>query len=78
VGAPVTGTSANLTGEPPVSRLSELRLDTAQLAGAIDCGATPGGLPSTLLDLTVEPARILRGGAIPAAELAGSLEGRLV
>ena len=35
----------------------------------VDGGATPGGRPSTLLDLTGERPRIVRAGAVPAEDL---------
>ena len=30
----------------------------------IDCGPAPGGLPSTIVDVTTEETKILREGAI--------------
>jgi L-threonylcarbamoyladenylate synthase len=65
LGEPVTAPSANPTGaSPPVTAAEVL----AQLAGAIelilDAGATPGGAPSTVLDVTVDPPRIIRQGAV--------------
>jgi L-threonylcarbamoyladenylate synthase len=60
----VTGTSANLSGEPP---LDDPDAVAAILGGRIDIlvdgGATPGGLPSTILDAMVDPHVILRKGA---------------
>ena len=35
----------------------------------LDGGPTPGGLESTVLDLTVTPPRVLRPGLVPLAEL---------
>ena len=35
----------------------------------LDGGTTPGGAPSTLLDLTVDPPRILRQGAVVVRDL---------
>ena len=35
----------------------------------IDGGPTPGGLPSTIVDLTVSPPRIVREGAISVQRL---------
>ncbi|MCK7482280.1 MAG: Sua5/YciO/YrdC/YwlC family protein [Candidatus Moduliflexus flocculans] len=35
----------------------------------LDGGRTPGGLPSTIVDITGESPRILREGAIPAAAI---------
>jgi L-threonylcarbamoyladenylate synthase len=69
-GHPLTATSANRTGEPPVRSVEEL---PAALAGGLDgvaAGVSPGGAPSTLVDSTRTPMQILRPGAIeidPAA-----------
>jgi len=30
----------------------------------LDGGATPGGEPSTVLDVTVDPPRVIRAGAV--------------
>jgi L-threonylcarbamoyladenylate synthase len=65
LGEPVTAPSANRTGSaPPVTAADVL----AQLDGAIDlvidAGPTPGGAPSTVLDVTVAPPRIIRQGAV--------------
>ena len=69
-GHPLTATSANRTGEPPVRSATELPAAFVEgLDGAVQ-GVSPGGAPSTLLDATVVPMRILRVGAIeldPAA-----------
>ena len=63
VGA-VTGTSANLSGEPPISDPDAV---AAWLGGRIDLlvdgGQAPGGQPSTIIDVTVDPAAVLREGA---------------
>ena len=37
---------------------------------ALDAGATPGGAPSTVLDVTVDPPRVLRAGAVQVASCA--------
>ena len=78
LGAPITGTSANLAGEPPVTSAADIRLDADFLSGVIDGGAVPGGAPSTVVDLTGEVARVVRAGAIPAAAIRKSLNGRLL
>lgn len=69
-GHPVTATSANRTGEPPLRSANELpRALAARLGGAVP-GVSPGGPSSTLVDSTTTPLRILRAGAIeidPAA-----------
>ena len=70
---PIFQTSANRSGEPAPSRFADLDPDV--LAGAdlaID-GGDLTGLPSTVVDLTaIEDGggwRVLREGAVPAAEL---------
>ena len=71
---PVTATSANLTGEKELSEPSEVRgMFEGRVDLIIDGGPTPGGRPSTVVDLTRRPAVILRAGAIPAGRLAGFL-----
>jgi L-threonylcarbamoyladenylate synthase len=70
LGAPLAATSANRHGQPPPITPGEA---WAQLAGQIalllDGGPCPGGRPSTLLDLTVSPPRILRPGPITVEQL---------
>jgi L-threonylcarbamoyladenylate synthase len=36
-----------------------------RIAAVIDGGTCPGGVPSTILDCTTDPPRVLRTGAIP-------------
>ncbi len=71
VNAPLAVTSANRSGQPPARTATEAR---AQLNGRVniivDGGLAPGGHPSTVLDLTSEPPRILRPGPITAAAIA--------
>lgn len=63
---PVTGTSLNRSGEPPCSDADEAaRLLPGELDVLVDGGRTPGGLPSTLVDATVDPPLVLREGAFP-------------
>ena len=64
----VIATSANLTGGPDPRRLGdvpeEIRTD---LAAAIDGGELPG-TASTVLDFTGVEPKVVREGAVPAAE----------
>jgi len=63
---PLTATSANLAGGPPAITPAEVEKTFGEgLALILDGGPTPGGLPSTLVDLTVSPPRLLRPGAWP-------------
>jgi L-threonylcarbamoyladenylate synthase len=61
---PLTATSANRSGGPPLSRPQDVaRLLGAGLALLLDGGEAPGGLPSTVVDLSGELPRLLRQGA---------------
>jgi L-threonylcarbamoyladenylate synthase len=69
-GIPIPATSANLSGDPSVShpnRLEQALLSRLDLL--LDGGPLPGGLPSTVLDVTVSPPRLLRPGAISRQSL---------
>lgn len=69
-GVALTGTSANRSGQPPASNVARVReAFGADLPHILDGGETPGGLPSTLLDLTGERPAVLRPGAVPEAEI---------
>jgi L-threonylcarbamoyladenylate synthase len=67
---PITGTSANVSGEPaPTSAeqvVDSLR-DSVDLI--LDGGETQGGKGSTILDVTVDPPRILREGMVRGEDL---------
>jgi L-threonylcarbamoyladenylate synthase len=68
VGRPLATTSANRSGLPPALA----PVDAAWLGGlaaVVDAGQAPGGIPSTLLDLTGPEPRILRAGPLAAAAL---------
>jgi L-threonylcarbamoyladenylate synthase len=68
VGEALATTSANRSGEPPAMT----PLETAWvdgLAAVVDGGRAPGGVPSTLLDLSLETPRVLRQGPIAEEEL---------
>jgi len=65
LGAPLAATSANLSGQAEASSAADVM---AQLDGRIDLlldgGRCPGGVPSSVVDLTVQPPAILRQGAL--------------
>ena len=64
----VAATSANLHGDPDPRRLDEVPAEiSGRVAAALDGGELPG-TPSTVIDLTSLKPRILREGAVPAAE----------
>lgn len=68
----LTGTSANRAGETPSRTATQVRdtFSPRDVGAILDGGETAGGPPSTLLDLTVEPYRILRPGAIDQEQIA--------
>jgi L-threonylcarbamoyladenylate synthase len=67
---PITATSANISGEKNISnpdyawRVFEGKVDLM-----VDGGETKGDLPSTVLDLSGEKARLIREGAIPFSQI---------
>jgi len=66
---PLTGTSANHTGQPPAQSAKEVIEQLGpQIDLILDGGLTPGGQPSTVLQVGRE-IRILRAGAIPTHAL---------
>lgn len=67
VGA-LLATSANAHGAADPRRLADVPADIrAACAAELDGGELPG-VPSTVLDLTGDAPRVLREGAVPAAE----------
>lgn len=74
---PLPTTSANVSGLPEAGDAEAI---VAQLGDAIalvlDGGSAHGGPPSTVVDCTVEPPRIVRAGAIPVVEIERVLRAR--
>jgi len=65
LGSPLTATSANLSGQKETVSAAGVKDVFGNVADMIiDGGETPGGLGSTIVDVTVLPFRILREGAI--------------
>lgn len=75
VGRAITGTSANLSGQPSASLSSEVfqALGT-QVEAILNGGKTAGGLGSTVLDVSGSLPKIIRQGAVSPAELAPFLK----
>ena len=64
-GGALTATSANLSGKAPPRSAADV--DPKILEGmdmVVDGDDTPGGQPSTVLDLTADPPRIIRPGVL--------------
>ena len=70
LGAPILGTSANLSGRPSALTADEV---SSQLGGKVDLvidgGRCPGGRESTIVDVTGEVPVVLREGALSVREL---------
>jgi L-threonylcarbamoyladenylate synthase len=70
IGVPISGTSANLSGEPPCRNADEVRRSLGNGVDLIlDGGETKGDIGSTVLDVTVDPPRILRQGMVSQDEI---------
>ena len=72
LGAPLAATSANLSGQPSPVTAEEVATQLGERVDLIlDGGPCPSvgrGVPSTVLDLTLDPPRVLRSG--PVTEVA--------
>ena len=66
LGGPITGTSANISGNPDPQDLLGLR---SQVGSKVDylvtAGPAPQGAASTIVDITGNTPKLLREGAIP-------------
>ena len=74
-GGLIVSTSANRAGEPPPSSPGDIG---AQLLRSVDvfldAGDLPGALPSTIVDVTVRPAALIRAGRIAWEDVRRALE----
>ena len=69
-GCPLTSSSANLSGQPPLMTVGEIqRAIPKGIDLFLDGGQLPPSRPSTVLDVTGDVARILRKGAISEGRL---------
>lgn len=75
---PLLATSANISDQPDTLGADEVLIAFAtqqdELAAVVDGGPVPGGVASTVIDLSVTPARVLRAGPIGEAHLAEVVE----
>jgi len=73
-GGPIIGTSANKAGgADPADAKTVQRAVGGQIDLILDGGRVALGVPSTVIDCSVEPARLLREGAVPRATLAAKI-----
>jgi tRNA threonylcarbamoyl adenosine modification protein (Sua5/YciO/YrdC/YwlC family) len=76
VGEPLAVTSANLSGQPTPRTAAEIKDQLeGRVALILDDGPSPLAEPSTILDLTQFPPKILRQGAVQVAPEHLELEG---
>jgi L-threonylcarbamoyladenylate synthase len=74
-GFPLTATSANISGGAATSSpdvVAGILADRIDLL--VDAGPTPGGSPSTLVDVTGPAPRLVRAGAVAWADIQSCLE----
>jgi L-threonylcarbamoyladenylate synthase len=72
---PLATTSANLSGGPnPLNAKDVLIQLNDRVPLIIDGGQCPGGIPSTVVDCTIEELHILRAGAVTEEELQAELQ----
>jgi L-threonylcarbamoyladenylate synthase len=70
LGAPITATSANRSGEPPATTAEEVLSELGpELDLILDGGPCAGGLPSTIVDVRETPPRLIREGRVSFAEV---------
>jgi len=75
LGAPLTATSANLSGKEECTTAQEVAHTMDHLVdGIIDGGRTTGYKGSTVINITVSPPQILRIGVISENEIKEALE----
>ncbi|MGC8493695.1 MAG: L-threonylcarbamoyladenylate synthase [Syntrophobacteraceae bacterium] len=76
-GGLLISTSANMAGEPATESPARIDARLLALAGAmLDAGNLPGGFPSTIVDVSTHPAKLVREGKITPKEIFGVLEDR--
>ena len=73
---PLATSSANRSGEPETYEASDVLIafaDTDLLDAVLDGGRVTGGVASSIVDLTVDPPRLLREGPVSRAELEAAI-----
>jgi L-threonylcarbamoyladenylate synthase len=69
LGRAITATSANLAGGQPAQRVEDLDPEVVSAVNTIlDGGPSPGGQASTVLDVRLDPPKVLRQGPIHIPE----------
>ena len=77
-GGPIVATSANRAGQDaPMTALEVQNALAKEVALILDGGPTRGGQASTVLDLSSDPVRVIRSGAVPLSAVEQVLGRRL-
>jgi L-threonylcarbamoyladenylate synthase len=75
VDGPITGTSANISGQPACSSAKEVLQNLGEEVDLIlDGGETAGGKGSTVLDVSVDPPVLVREGMVSREQIRKCLE----
>ena len=70
LGAPITATSANVSGKPALTSAEDVVAELgSRLDLVLDGGILAPSAPSTVIDVTADPPRILRQGALSASDI---------
>ncbi|MBE0480300.1 MAG: threonylcarbamoyl-AMP synthase [Dehalococcoidia bacterium] len=70
LGKPIIGTSANISGKPSPLTAGEVSEQLgSEVDFIIDGGRAPGGVESTVIDLTTPSPTLVRRGAIPVEDI---------
>ncbi len=74
LGRPITGTSANISGNSDPRTIEELRRQVGDRVDyLIESGPAPAGTASTIVDLSADAPRLIREGVIPFEQIAALL-----
>jgi len=75
IGGPMVSSSANLSGRPPAGTVAEVVATFGnQLDLVLDGGPRPGGIPSTLVDVSGPRPKLLRRGTLDVTAALGEFE----
>ena len=72
---PITGTSANLSGQPGCAEISDLAAEIGkEMVMILDAGPLAGGVGSTVVDVTTTPPTVLREGPVSETDIRNCLK----
>lgn len=67
---PITGTSANLSGQPGCAQIADVAVEImTEMVMILDAGQLVGGAGSTVVDVTTSPPKVLREGLASRADI---------